>query len=448
MRSKSIIAAFTALVLCAGFLISCDNFKHDELIASDNGDPAYIQADASSTGSPSWQIIGKSNDFPDAKEQNATVPSSADSEEGLTPVISDISSDDADPDISPAPSTPSSLTLCLLGDIMCLSGQQYAASQGDGSHDYTGCYSLIRPIFDECDYVIGNLETCIAPSSPYAGQQKTIAGAPNCNAPADLLASLTEVGITHLVTANNHCLDADIRGIYETVDALDSAGIRHTGTHTPETVTDNDSDYMLIQSEDICIAVISVTELINRRGLVAPDDMYLYVNEYGPDLVSDKIKRAREEGASYVIVYEHWGNENTHEAFWFQKDHAAVIAEAGADLIIGSHSHCIQPSEILQTSDGRQVPCYYSLGNVVSSMANEINHDTVLVKLNLSRSGSGPDNALSAEITNIPCHVIWRLDGVPFVIAPTDYDTGHESDNATLKTAEERILNVLDGNIE
>lgn len=427
MRKSSVLSVFViAAAVCSLAMTSCTNIAHNDYSNTLDHVPVSVLKDIDTAGiTDSTTVI---------EEDLAVTP---DIDEANTVSVTEAE-----------PATPASVTLCLLGDIMCLSGQQYSARLSDGSHDYRGNYTLIKPIFDECDYVAGNLETCLAPSSPYSAEAKKIDGRPNCNASADLLDSLTSVGITHLVTANNHCLDAGTAGIAETLAALDEAGIAHTGTHTPETVQDNCSDYMLIKSDDITVAIISVTELINRRDLVAPADMSKYVNEYSPDFFTEKIKAAREEGATYVIAYEHWGNENTHELLEIQKEHARVIAEAGADLIIGSHSHCVQPMENIVTSDSRVVRCYYSLGNVVSSMEKDINHDTVLVKLHLTWDENGDNRTLVSTIDSIPCHMIWNLDGVQFVVAPTDCDTGHDSNNNELKEAEERIWSVLEWKYE
>lgn len=425
LRFRKTTAVFTALLLCAGLLLSCRNFVHEDY-SDISGENTQVEINSSDTSNEIEKM---------AATENAVLSTAV---EGTSDNTTEAFEDSA-------PATPASMTLCFMGDIMCLSGQQYSASIGDGKHDYTGNYRLLQPVFDECDFVMGNLETCLAPSSPYSAAAKKIDGRPNCNAPADLLDSLTAVGFTHVVTANNHCLDADKLGIYETLAALDASGITHTGTHTPETADYSGADYMMIRTDDICVAVISVTELINRRDLVTPAAMHLYVNEYSPDFFTEKIKAARGEGATYVVVYEHWGNENTHDLLDIQKEHARVIANAGADLIIGSHSHCVQPMEDIETADGRVVRCYYSLGNLVSSMEKEINHDTVLVKVNLSWDGTDEGKALVSEIDSIPCHMIWNLDGVRFVVAPTDCDTGHESNNNELKEAEERIWGVLEG---
>ena len=49
-----------------------------------------------------------------------------------------------------------------------------------------------------------------------------------------------------------------------------------------------------------------------------------------------------------------------------QKKWTKVFAENGADLIIGTHPHVIEPVEVYETGDGRAVPVYYSLGNFVN----------------------------------------------------------------------------------
>ena len=78
------------------------------------------------------------------------------------------------------------------------------------------------------------------------------------------------------------------------------------------------------------------------------------------------------EQCDFLVVYVHWGTENTTELDWAQKEQARKLVESGADLIIGNHSHCLQGIEII---DG--VPVFYSLGNF---LFNSKTVDTCLVK--------------------------------------------------------------------
>ncbi len=335
------------------------------------------------------------------------------------------------------------VTLCLMGDLMCLAGQQYTAERRDGTHDYTGSFHLVREFFSSCDFVVGNLETTLSESNPYSTKEREVNEQPNCNAPADYLQSLTWAGITYLVTANNHSLDGGLTGIEETIAHLDEYGILHTGTYREDY---DGAHYMMMEKNGIKIAILSSTELINQRALVTQSQLARVIDSYSKKNITNRIAQARADGADFVVVYMHWGSENVHDVRDYQKSHAKEIALAGADLIIGSHPHCLQEMEYIVTEDGRSVPCFYSLGNVVSSMTRDINHDTVFVKVQLQRADHTEDQGDCVEIASLsllPCHVLAALDGQYRVITPLDYKTEDKKAAAELASARTRIEEIF-----
>lgn len=379
------------------------------------------------------------------------------------------STPDADDPQTISETSTDTVTLCLMGDLMCLAGQQYTAERSDGTHDYTDSFYLMRDTFSACDFVIGNLETTLSESNPYSTKEREVNEQPNCNAPADYLASLTWAGVTHVVTANNHSLDGGLTGVEETIAHLDEYGIPHTGTYRTDY---NGAHYMMLEKNGIRIAVLAFTELINQRALVTPEELSRIIDSYSRTDAHKRIADARAAGADFVIVYEHWGSENVHEVRDYQRSHAKELAEAGADLIIGSHPHCLQEAETIVTEDGRSVPCFYSLGNVVSSMTRDINHDTVFVKVTLQRTAENsvslsvsepPDTATGsknpgsedttsaseadavsiASITLLPCHVLTAYDGHYRVITPVDYEMDDEKATAELDAAKMRIEEII-----
>ena len=362
------------------------------------------------------------------------------------------------------------VTLCLTGDLMCLAGQQYTAELPDGSHDYSGSFKIIEKILKDCDFVVGNLETTLSESNPYSTKERLVNEQPNCNAPADYLASLKQAGFTHLVTANNHSLDGGITGITETIAHLEEYDFSHTGTYRME---DKRERYLMLEQNGIHIALLSFTELVNQRDTVTKKQLSQIIDCYSKQTASDRIAKARADGADFVIVYNHWGSENTHDIRDYQKQHAKELANAGADLIIGSHPHCLQSFEMISASDGREVPCFYSLGNVVSSMTRDINHDTVLLIVNLSRNTADqePEPSISKSavkdtannsndtgqtkenspvsiygITLIPCHVLQTLEGSHRVITPITYAPKDKKAAAELVAAKERIMEIFPQN--
>ena len=91
--------------------------------------------------------------------------------------------------------TPSVVTLCLTGDLMCLGGQQNAAAKKGGGYDFSGSFALIKDYLQGGDFAIGNLETVISPGFPYTAQMKYVEeDCPNCNAPPEYLEAVRDAG--------------------------------------------------------------------------------------------------------------------------------------------------------------------------------------------------------------------------------------------------------------
>ena len=103
---------------------------------------------------------------------------------------------------------------------------------------------------------------------------------------------------------------------------------------------------------------------------------------YDPELAVQVIEEASSQ-CDYLVVYVHWGTEYSTQLEQAQTDLATLFAEAGADLIVGSHPH------ILQGAGWRgDVPVLYSLGNFWFNMETV---DTALLTVTLT--GPGAENA-------------------------------------------------------
>lgn len=330
-------------------------------------------------------------------------------------------------------------TILLTGDLMALSAQQNAARSG-GTYDYSSSFAAVQPIFASADFVMGNLETCLSYSRPYTAQVKTTQGNPNCNAQATYLDALRTAGYDAFATANNHSGDTGIQGLYETIQMLDTYSFAHTGTFTRA----SEPHYILANINGIRAAFLSYTEILNTKhgDLAFPEAMVPdLLSRYSAENVQRDVAAARAAGAEYVIVYNHWGTENTHQVNEKQMAHAQEIADAGADFIAGSHPHCLQHAEILTAADGRQVPCIYSMGNFVSSMAKDINNDTVILQLDLSRE----DGSIALKSAGyIPCRVFPEYGGGRYVIVPCSPALNGGNSSSALRAARDRIAAVLE----
>ena len=74
--------------------------------------------------------------------------------------------------------------------------------------------------------------------------------------------------------------------------------------------------------------------------------------------------------ADIVIVCPHWGTEYSTTPSSTQEKFAMQMTEAGADIIIGTHPHVVQPVKWIEATNGNRALCYYSLGNYVSTQKN------------------------------------------------------------------------------
>lgn len=111
------------------------------------------------------------------------------------------------------------------------------------------------------------------------------------------------------------------------------------------------------------------------------------INTYSKERIAEDIAAARAAGAELIVAYNHWGAEHTHQPTPKVVTHAQEMADAGVDIIIGSHSHAVQPVVWLTAADGRQVLCAYSMGNFVSSMGRSTANDTFIAEIGIVREG-------------------------------------------------------------
>lgn len=197
-------------------------------------------------------------------------------------------------------------------------------------------------------------------------------------ADTDAVYYLHDMGADAAVLANNHIYDFGEIGLLDTLDTLEEAEIPNVGAGKN---LDEASAPLYFIINDIKIAIVAATQI---ERLENPDTRGATENSAGvfrclnPDRLCQAVAQAK-ENSDFVIVYVHWGTENQAEPDWLQLEQAPKIAEAGADLIIGDHPHCLQG--ITYCAD---TPVIYSLGNF---WFNSKTLDTGMVRITLDGNG-------------------------------------------------------------
>lgn len=192
------------------------------------------------------------------------------------------------------------------------------------------------------------------------------------------VAYLHDMGVDVAVLANNHIYDFGEVGLLDTLDTLSNAGIPKVGAGRN---LEEASAPLYFIVNDMKIAVVAATQI---ERLDNPDTKGATESSPGvfrclnPDRLCETVRTAK-ENSDFVIVYIHWGTENQVEPDWAQLDQAPKIAEAGADLIIGDHPHCLQG--ITYFGD---TPVIYSMGNF---WFNSKTIDTGMVQVTIGQEG-------------------------------------------------------------
>jgi poly-gamma-glutamate synthesis protein (capsule biosynthesis protein) len=248
---------------------------------------------------------------------------------------------------------PVRLHLIAYGDNLLHKGISEYSQLPDGSYDFSSIYSDISTTVSAADIAIVNQEV------PVGGVELGISGYPNFNAPHEAVNALAGAGFDVLTLATNHMLDKGADGVISTLNY-----IRQT---FPDILTTG--AYLSAEEREIVpvteVSGIRVAFLNYTYGLNGNDSARVFINVIQDDLILADVARAREQ-ADYVVVAMHWGEENQTTPTDEQQRLARLLADAGVDLVIGTHPHVVQPVEVLTGADGHQTIVYYSLGNLVS----------------------------------------------------------------------------------
>lgn len=254
-------------------------------------------------------------------------------------------------------------SLTLVGDLLFESPFYNAVSNGYDKDNY---FSLVKKYFQEDDLSIGNMEVVIGNDN-----LKVSGDGYNFCAPAYIGDLVHSVGFEVLGTANNHAFDRGIAGLNSTLDFFrNKTDILTVGTY--KNASERDKLYVK-EINDIKFGFLAYTYGTNQK--IAENEKNLiayyrnpYTKEWSAEYkekLKEEIEKLRSE-VDVVVVLMHWGIEFTFNPNSEQKEVAKYLNNLGVDIIVGSHSHSMQPVEVIE-KDGHKTLVYYSLGNFVSA---------------------------------------------------------------------------------
>lgn len=240
----------------------------------------------------------------------------------------------------------------------------YASNTGIATkYRFTEMYDGVADIIKNADISYVNHET------PVAGESFGISGYPDFNAPSEIGNDLSEVGFDIINIANNHMLDMKEAGYRNSISYWNEKSAQHGITMIGGYTKDDYDSVRFIEKDGVKIALLSYLTFINdshKNSLSASSELVIpYANK---NTMTRQVGIAKENGADIIIVSMHWGTENDLKPRQSQKDYADHLASLGVDVILGTHSHTLQPVEWIEGENGHKTLCAYSLGNLLSTM--------------------------------------------------------------------------------
>lgn len=317
-----------------------------------------------------------------------------------------------------------SISLVMVGDILLHTPVEESALQSDGSYDFTGIFANLQEEIRGADLAIVNQEVILG------GQELGISGYPAFNGPYEAGDALAAAGFDVICHATNHALDKGKKGLLNCIDFWREKypEIAVLGIH--DSMESQDTVY-IYEQEGMRIAILNYT--YGTNGIPLPEDM-----PYGVDLLEEgKVIRdlqAAEEMADFTIVCPHWGTEYELGISPQQEKWTKIFWENGADLVLGTHPHVIEPIRWVTdeedagmgVGEGDQgMLVYYSLGNFVnwtSGTGEGVANRMVggMAQVTLERGEDGRVEIAEYGILPVVCHVEEGCNGVT-VYALSEY---------------------------
>ena len=281
---------------------------------------------------------------------------SPDSDEAAAEDTPPAGSDAADTTATAAPQEgPRTFTIAATGDLLIHEAVANAARTADG-WDFAPMFARVAPILRAADLAVCHVETPMSPNNA------RLSYFPAFIVPRELAAAIAYAGYDSCSLASNHATDAGREGVVGTIAALDRAQVTHAGMALSAEARDR---VTLVEAGGATVAHLSYTYGFNNGEL--PEDEAYLSNVIDEAAILDEARRARQEGADFVVLSMHWGKNYDAAPDELQTGVGPrMLASPDIDLILGHHAHVVQPV----TQIGSEF-LVYGLGNFLSNQSPE-----------------------------------------------------------------------------
>ena len=346
----------------------------------ETGDSNSGQEDSESNPEESETPDEETSEEPTSESESAENADTSDTETE-DPEETEAESSEESTDETEEEPEPVLITIAAIGDMLMHPGVSGLAFQPDGSINYDFIFEPIREDIINADIAAVNNEV------PFAGNELGLQNYPNFNVFSELGDAEVRAGFDVITNATNHVMDQGAAGVYRTLDFWKRyPETKVLGIH--ETPEDRDQ-LRIIEVKGVRIALLNYT--YGSNGGFPYDQPFLIDKMETPEdreRIRSDLQRAEQE-ADFTIVFPHWGEEYQLRETPGQDDWARFFTENGADLIIGTHPHVLEPVRMVYAENGNQALCYFSIGNYISLQDETMSVLGGLAKVTLAADKDG-----------------------------------------------------------
>ncbi|KUG04614.1 capsule biosynthesis protein capa [hydrocarbon metagenome] len=267
----------------------------------------------------------------------------------------------------------SEITLVAVGDCLMHNTQIWSGQQADGTYNFDCFFAEVQNLIKQGDY------SSISFEAPLAGPESGYTGYPLFNSPDAVAQTFKRSGFDLVTTANNHAFDRGYPGAMRTLEVLRSSGLDTIGTYVSE---EESKDFLIKDIRGVKVGYLAYS--YGTNGIPIPAEKSYCFNLLDRDQILSDISKLRPQ-VDVLILILHWGSEYMPQPNPEQEDLAYEFLDAGADVILGSHPHVIQPMKMIEINQQDKL-ILYSMGNIISHQQGLERNSGIILEMKFSKN--------------------------------------------------------------
>ena len=295
------------------------------------------------------------------------------------------------------------ISLVMVGDILLHDNVNSCYLQEDGSYDYTPLFAQVKDEISAADVAIVNQETPLAGAEyGYVTQLLPMDASDNpsympvFNSPRAVADAEVAAGFDVVLKAENHVFDQGYSGLASELafwkENYPEVAVLGVADPTGESGQPDYANSVYVYEKDgFRVAILNFCHGINLVGGGYDEEVLSFISD--EKIISD-VEKARAAKADMIVACPHWGSEYVTEEGSEQAHYAQVMADAGVDVIFGTHPHILEPVKVIEGKDGHRCVCFYSNGNFITGTYG---NDTMITGLSEAVLAKAPNGECTIE---------------------------------------------------